>query len=57
MYVPLWHTPKADEKRTKEIQEEICLVCDLTIIESKDDVVGDDAVYCEGECKACMVAS
>ena len=50
---PVHNTPpKADEKRTKEIQEEICLICNLTIMESKDDVVGDDAVYCEGECKA-----
>ena len=50
---PVHNTPpKADEKHTKEIQEEIYLICDLTIIESKDDVVGDDAVYCEGECKA-----
>ena len=49
---PVHNTPpKADEKRTKEIQEEIYLICDLTIIESKDDV-DDDGVYCEGECKA-----
>ena len=32
-------------------QTTVCLICDITIIKSSDDVLGDDAVYCEGDCK------
>lgn len=44
--------PKVTEKRTKEAQQVTCLICDVRIIESTNDVDGDDAVYCEGDCKA-----
>ena len=44
--------PKNSEKRTKENEPEICPVCCLTITESNDKVAGEDAIYCEGECKA-----
>ena len=40
-----------DKKRTKEKQQPICLICEVEIIESSVDVLGDDAVYCEGDCK------
>ena len=43
--------PKVDEKRTKEKHQPICLICDVEIIESSDDVLGDDTVYCKGICK------
>ena len=43
--------PKVDEKCTKEKQQLIFLICEVEIIESSDDVLGDDAVYCEGDCK------
>ena len=44
--------PKASEKRKKENQPTTCLICDETIKEATDDVDGDDAVYCEGDCRA-----
>ena len=43
--------PKVDEKRTKETQQLIYLICEVEIIESNDNVLGDDAVYCEGDYK------
>ena len=48
---PVHNTPpKVDEKGTKEKQQPICLICEVEIIESSDDVLGDNIVYCEGDC-------
>lgn len=44
--------PKTSEKRTKENDPTICQVCCATITESSEGVVGEDAVFCEGDCKA-----
>ena len=46
--------PKATEKRKKRNQSATCIICDVIIIESTDDVIGEDAVYCEGDCQAWM---
>ena len=46
---PVHNTPsKASQKRTKENEPTICLVCYLTITKSNNE----DAIYCEGDCKA-----
>ena len=48
-------TPTKDtDKRTKENPPSICPVCNAVIIEDGNDVIGDDAVYCEGTCDAWM---
>lgn len=44
--------PKTSEKRTKENDPTICQVCCATITESSEGVIGEDAIYCEGDCKA-----
>ena len=46
--------PKGNEKRTKEKEETLCSICDSTITEGTDDVTGEDAVFCEGDCKSWM---
>ena len=49
---PVHNTPlKVGEKCTKEKQQVICLIYDVAIIKSSYDVLGDDAVYYEGDCK------
>ena len=48
---PVHNTPrKALQKRTKEKEPTICLVCNLTITESNNQAVGEDAIYCVGDC-------
>ena len=39
------------EKRTKENQQAICSICDQAILEGDDDADGEDAIFCEGDCK------
>ena len=46
--------PKGNKKRTKEKEDTLCSVYNTIIIEETDDVPGDDAVYCEGDCKQWM---
>ena len=50
---PVHNTPTKDpEKRTKENEPTVCPVCCLTTVENNDDVIGEDAIYCESDCKA-----
>ena len=45
--------PKATDKRTKENEEAICLICQPIIIEGEgdDNADSDDTIFCEGGCK------
>ena len=44
--------PKTSQKWTKENDPTICQVCCAMIMESSEGVVGEDTIFCEGDCKA-----
>ena len=35
----------------KDVQCEVCLVCDQIIVEADETTEGQDAVFCEGDCQ------
>ena len=43
---------KTKGKKVKEKDNVVCSICEKNIVESNDEVDGDDAVYCERDCKA-----
>ena len=43
--------PRVSEKLKKKNQPVACLICDVTIKESTEDIDGDDAIYYDGDCK------
>ena len=48
---PTDNTPPARSKKNKDNQAQVCPICEKNIIEADDSVEGEDAVFCEGQCK------
>ena len=47
--------PKCGEKKTKQGEPTVSLVCDIVIVEKDDNaspaITGEDVVLCEGTCQ------
>ena len=48
---PSDNTPPEKSKKNKDNPTQVCPICEENIIESDKSVSGEDAIFCEGECR------